>query len=316
MLASKNELAEYIHALERKLSVLAELLFEAGRIEKPTRPALAKLASVSYDTLKTAWSAGALTPELQRRLGSVGGFDPSDEHWCDREIPAAKRSMPPGKYEGRDTEAAFRSLVRRALDLGADYHSRIHGDRPLYADANLATFSLDDSGQLTAAGEPTLVFLNLVLEPGYLPNELIFGFSRVRIRLTFPDLSGTKIEKRLGSGGPAPMGSAAVIRAVGREFDAHWMVSSNGDYLQGELRTTDAPLCSLEGVQIGESFVAEIAVRPSDGSLFVPASHPEIGVAKQRIIQTIATMGLSDSDSQGWVTLGKQRLTVQKADRR
>lgn len=305
--------AEQIHALESKLRIAGELLAEAKRIDRASRRSLAASAGIPYETLKSAWQNGGMTPDLQAKLGEFCGFDPENPRWCDREVAPPFRNVPDKEYAGRDTVANFRSMLRRDLALGSESNSRIRAEKPILADSNLAVFAVDDAGQAVAAGEATALFLQLMLEPGYHESGIVFGFRKVRIRFQFEAESDATIQRLLGQEHVVEI-NGAEIRAAGSKFDPYWHLSVPTGYLSGEYTTTSDALCQLVGARLGQPFFAELAVRPADGSLVLPEGHKDLGMEKQRIIQALMATSVSKADSQGWITLGRQKLTIVRAD--
>ncbi len=63
-----------IHALEKKLQVLADCLHEAGHLPDRSRKKLAAHLTVSYETLKSAWAAGRVSAELESKICKAGGI--------------------------------------------------------------------------------------------------------------------------------------------------------------------------------------------------------------------------------------------------
>jgi hypothetical protein len=93
-------------------------------------------------------------------------------------------------------------------------------------------------------------------------------------------------------------------------------VSVEEAFLEGEYASTYLPLWRLEGSTLGEEFIAEISVRPMDGSLVSVQGNPLSDISKRRVVAHLcAARLLGPSDTQGWISLGRQRLRVVRGDR-
>jgi hypothetical protein len=154
-----------IHALEKKIWVIADTLCELGRMQSASRRSFAKIASIDYDALKTAWATSRLSAELERKIADAAGFDPSDSAWVDQQIdPMLRANADNERYPGRDTVSNFRAMLRRCHDLpGTGVTVRIVNERPHLVDSNLATYSVDDSGQGVFLGRPGPNFISVFL---------------------------------------------------------------------------------------------------------------------------------------------------------
>lgn len=304
-----------VHALERKVRVIAETLHEVGRIPNPSRRDFATYAKVSYDRLKAAWSSGRLSPELQEKISAAAGFDHIDSTWADQNVSPSDRSKPDGPtYPGRDTVENFRHMLRHRHGLAAEV-VRVVDSRPLLLDSNLLTFTLEDSGQGSRLDQAASLFLTMVLEPGYHSTGLIYGFRRVRLRLKFAPKSGIRILDRLAMGSVIRFGTATLI-ARGDAHHSEWFLETDASALRGEFRTQEQPLCSLLGFKIEEQFDAEVSVRLMDGSLVNKDGSELSSPNKKRIIEILSAKKLAGvADSQGWLSLGLQTLTVSRGDR-
>lgn len=306
-----------VHALEKKIRIMAETLCEVGKINSVSRRNFANFAGIDYDTLKAAWASGRLSTELNERLADAAGFDTAHPTWIDENVEPLARSSPDGpSYPGRDTAVAFRSMLRRCHDLaGTGTLVRIADERPQLIDSNLATFCVEDSGQGAALGEPAPLFFSAVLEPGYYPKGIGYGFKRIRLRLVFDERSQTRIKERLGQAKTIEINGAR-LDVRGSEHHPEWLLHVRDSILQGQYDTKEDPLCSLSGLEIGEEFHAEISVRPMDGTLVAIDGAPLPDVPKRRIIELLCAKKLPASlDTQGWISLGLQRLRIVRADR-
>lgn len=306
-----------IHSLQRKVRIMAETLYELGKLKTPSIPSFAKFVDVDYDTLKTAWRSGRISLDLQEKMAKAAGFSTSDSSWLDSDIDPALRSATDGlTYPGRDSAAAFRTMLRRQSELpGAGTLVRIRNERPDLVDSNLASFSVADSGQGALLGDSNPLFLSIVLEPGFHPKGIKYGFQRVRLRLAFGKQSQVRLKERLGHGSAVRI-NGATLEVRGGEHYPEWFLQVPEAVLKGEYITADDPLCVLADSQLGEEFSAEIAVRPMDGTVVALDGRPLLEAQKKHIIELLCLKRLPGaSDTQGWISLGIQRLRVVRADR-
>ena len=302
-----------VHGLQKKIRIIAETLCEIGKLSAPSPRAFATFAKIEYDTLKTAWRSGRLSIDLQERVAKAANFDVSDPAWVDGDLdPMLRSSSDNVAYPGRDSASAFRAMLRRQLDLpGVGTLIRVRNLRPELVDSNLVSFSISDSGQGTLLGESNPLFLSLVIEPGYHPKGFRYGFQRVRVRLVFA--SQTRTKQHLGRIDPVTL-SSAILEVRGDEHNPEWFLHVPDAFLQGEYITTEA-LCSLVDSYIGDEFQAEIAVRPMDGTVVAVDGEPLIDAQKRHVIELLCAKRLpGTADSQGWISLGVQRLRVVRAD--
>jgi hypothetical protein len=207
-------------------------------------------------------------------------------------------------------------MLRQCHDLpGAGTLVRITNERPLLIDTNLATFSVEDSGQGAALGEPSPLFFSVVLDRGFHPKGIEYGFQRVRLRLVFNEKSEVRIRERLGQNVKLEI-QGAVLEVRGNEHHPEWFLQVQKSVLQGEYVTKDNPLCVLAGLRLGEEFHAEISVRPQDGTLVSIDGGVLADPQKKSIIELLCAQKLPGVlDTQGWISLGCQRLRVVRADR-
>lgn len=304
-----------VHALQKKVRAIAETLFEAGKIGAASMPEFAEFANIDYDTLKTAWRSGRLSGDLQERMANAANFKVSDPTWVDSDIDPSLRSSPDSlSYPGRDSAPAFRAMLRRQLELpGIGAMVRIRNNRPQLVDNNLASFSIDDSGQVASLDESNPLFLSLIIEPGFHPKGFKYGFQRVRVRLVFDVASQARIKNRLGQSAAVKL-NGAILEVRGSEHHPDWFLHVPDAALKGEYVTTEA-LCLLTDSYIGEEFRAEIAVRPMDGTVVAIDGKPLLEAHKRHVLELLCAKRLPGlSDSQGWVSLGTQRLRVVRAD--
>lgn len=305
-----------IHALQKKARIIAETLCELGKLTRPSMPTFAALAGIEYDTLKTAWRSGRLSIELQEMVGNAAGFNIADPTWLDHDIDAASRSQSDGPtYPGRDSATAFRAMLRRQLELpGSGTLIRAKNDRPQLIDSNLVTFSIEDSGQGAALDDSTPLFLSIILEPGFHPNGIQYGFQRVRIRIAFKAASQARLKQRLGQAEAVPI-KDAMLEVRGGEHNAEWFLYAPTSILRGEYVTAESPLCALTDTFLGEGFRAEIAVRPLDGAVVAIDGAPLVEPHKRHVLELLCAKRLpGNTDSQGWISLGLQDLRIVRAD--
>jgi hypothetical protein len=308
---------EEVHALEKKVRIMAETLCEIGRIRSVSRCDFAETSDIDYDTLKAAWRSGRLSTALQSKLAEAAGFDLSDPAWIDDSIDPSIRTLADNAdYPGRDTAANFRAMLRRSHELpGSGTVIRVANQRPKLIDSNLATFSVEDTGQGAALGDPMPMFFSIVLECGYHPKGIEYGFNRVRLRVVFDEQSEARLQERLGDAIAVQI-NGAILEARGNEHHPEWFLHSAKSALQGQYTTNDEPLCVLVGSQLGEEFQAEMSVRPMDGTLVAVNGQPLQEILKKRIIELLCAKKLPGvKDTQGWISLGTQLLSIVRADR-
>jgi hypothetical protein len=303
------------HALELKIRALAETLHEKGAILNPSRPEFARFANINYDRLKAAWANGRLSVDLHEKIVKAGGFERSDPTWFDPNVSPKDRSKSDtADYPGRDTVSNFSAMLRKRHGIAAEI-VRVVDDRPRLLDSNLLTFTVEDSGQGTTLGQPASLFFAMVLEPGYHESGLIYGFRRVRLRLNFDEKSRIRLKNRLAHEKDVKIGSAVLV-ARGDEHNSEWFLEAEATMLQGEFATRSDPLCNLTGFGIEEQFEAEVSVRLLDGTL---VGHDGIELGdnnKRRIVEILSAKKLADApDSQGWLSLGRQKLRIIRGDR-
>jgi hypothetical protein len=306
-----------VHALEKKIRVMAETLQELGEVPFGSRRDFAAKVGIDYQTLKTAWRSGRLSAALEQKLADAAGFDFSNPTWVDDNVdPAARMTADNQAYPGRDTATAFRTMLRRAHDLpGSGIAIRVLNERPQLIDSNLASFSVEDSGQGSILGEPTPVFFSVAISRGYHPAGIVYGFRRVRLRLVFNETSQGRVQYRLGVHPVIEIGDARV-EVRGTDYHPEWFLHVENTVLDGEYSTRDDPLCLLNGLQMDEEFCAELSVRPLDGTLVAVDGTVLPELQKRRIIERLSAKKLPGvQDTQGWLSLGVQRLRIVRADR-
>jgi hypothetical protein len=181
-------------------------------------------------------------------------------------------------------------------------------------DNNLALLDMSDSGQKTSSSEALELFFSIILEPGYHGSGLSFGFCRVRLRFLFKDGSRAKLNNRLGAEEEIEIANAK-LSARGGAHSPEWYLQISDAILQGNYVNTVAALCQLSGCRVGELFHAELSVRLMDGSLRSGCGGELPNNTKKIIIEQLFAERLREnSDSQGWLTLGRQPLRIVNAD--
>lgn len=303
-----------VHALGTKLSVIAQTLHELKRIPHPSRRDFARFSLLNYDSLKAAWKLGRISEDLQEKIAAIAGFNISDPSWIDQNIAPHNRSQPDTTYyTGRDSVTNFRYMLRHTHGLAAEV-IRIIGAVPELVDRNLLSFSVEDSRQGTRLDKTASLFLTMIIDHGYLPSGLIYGFRRVRLRLSLPENSALKISDLLARTNPVKMGTAS-LSGRGDSYNPEWFLEAQTLPLCGEYGTREDPLCSLEGFTLEDEFKAEVAVRPMDGSVIKRNGTDLSSNNKRRVLEALAAKRLVGTvDSQGWISLGMQTLAVIRGD--
>ncbi len=298
-----------IFGLEQKIRIIAEVLHKLGRLKSPSRREFATSAGIDYDRLKAAWRGERLSTNLENQIAKTAEFDVSDPTWIDSDISLTARSASNGRScARRDMPDNFRDMLRRRHSLVENV--QIVADHPKLLDSNLLIFSVAGSGQGSVIDRPAPLFFSIVVEPGYSPPGLIYGFRRVRPRLILREETPIRIKDRLGAGSPVEIGGA-LLSVRGDEHHSEWHLSNDTTMLRGDFVTTDNPFCSLVKFAIDDEFEAEVSVRPLDGALVGPDGTELSNKAKQRVIELLQSKKLQAAyDSQGWISLGLQRLRI------
>lgn len=310
-----DDIKRDIHALPAKLRVMAEVLHEKRSIKRPSLKELAAHVKINYNTLKSSRSDGRLSKAIELKLAGCFSFDSEDSAWIDTRVDARRRSLAEGHdYPGRDTVANFRYMLRALHSLPTDQFVRLESQRPELLDSNLAVLDMSDSGQHTVSNEALELFFSIILEPGYHESGLSFGFCRARLRFLFREGSQAKLNRRLGDKDEIEIANAK-LSARGGVHGPEWFLAIPDAVLQGEYVNSGAALCQLSGCQVGELFHAELSVRLMDGSLRSSCGG-ELPYDTKRIIieQLFAERLRENSDTQGWLTFGRQALRIVRAD--
>ena len=172
---------------------------------------------------------------------------------------------------------------------------------------------MSDSGQQTASGEALQLFFSAIIDPGCHEGGLQYGFCRVRLRFLSQEKNGIYFNNRLGSDNDIEI-AGAKLSVRGKEHMPEWYLSVSEGALDGEYASR-SPLCEIAGGKIGDKFSAELSVRPEDGALCSAAGCQLPEKIKKVIIERLYAKRLKDHvDSQGWLSLGLQRLQIVRAD--
>ncbi len=195
-----------IHALQEKMRIFAELLFEAGLIDSKSNQHLAARLNSRYETLKSAWREGRMSDDLIEECVKLGRFKDERHYFVDPNVPPKDRSRPPISYPGRDTVDSFRAMLLRTLEI-SPVSTRIHG-KPQIRNRNIAWFQIDDAGQARVQGSVTELFLAVGLETVEF-EDILIGISDVRIRISLQTSSdaraGRLMDETLLSNSTAPI---------------------------------------------------------------------------------------------------------------
>ncbi len=304
-----------VFQLDEKLRVMAETLHSAGAISSSSRRALTDYLGLDYNRLKAAWNTGRASSELNKVIAIGVGFEVDDPTWIDLSTsPSQRRDIDPSNHSRRDSARSFESMLRKRLGVDGAPSAGLQDERPTLLDDNLAILSAEGSGQAIEHGQPLPLFVTLALYAGHHDNGLIFGFRKVRFKLRFSSSSKARMTNRLAAGGKIDLGGAR-LTVVGGAHDAHWFIEVESGFLEGEYRTSEEPLCDLIGYEFEESFEAEMSVRMLDGSLVNSDGAPLLGANKRAIVERLYEKSLgAPTDSQGWIALGLQRLSVVRRD--
>ena len=309
-----RDLTRIIHALAPKLQAIGEVLFEKKAISAASLRALSGHAKINYETLKSAKKNGILSSTNEDKLAKAAGFSQEDSTWVDTSVDPKRRSRAEGTdYPGADTISAFRRALRLAHGLPAEYFVRINATRAELLDSNLAILHMSDCGQQTASDQTVPIFLSIILECGYHESGLSFGFGRVRLKIR-PENPSTRLNNCLGGENEIRVANAK-LTSRGAPFFPEWLlVVTDAPVLQGEYEPKE-PLCEIAEIKLGEFFDAELSVRLMDGSLQAREGGELPSKIKQAIIRQLFAESLRNkADTQGWLTLGTQRLHVVRAD--
>ncbi len=206
-------------------------------------------------------------------------------------------------------------MVREKLGLARMVTTRIKGKIPQVIDYNLATFSIS-GGQEAKEGAKHEIVLEAVFGSGIEKNGIEYGFRRVRLRLRVNPQCEAELGNRLGLG-LAFEGSGWRLTCAGHAHESFWTIESAkpDSLLIGEVATREACLCDVAELEIDDEIEAELAIRPLDGSIAQMDGKPIANTALRRILERLEAEKLGSADSQGWITLGKQTLSLVRADR-
>jgi hypothetical protein len=301
-----------IHALGPKLQVIWTCLHRAGVLDKPNLRGLAEAANINLQTLKSSRSKGSLTDEIALKLSKFAGFDHRDARWHDSNVAVSLRSLPDRSYPGRDTVAAFRSLMHRVLELGGT-NVQLSTVGLQHLDTRLAKFQLDASGQHFDEGEAAELLMTVNLESSE-EGGVRFGFRRVRVEMTFPGAQRVAVENRLGHKAPYAVRDAA-LTALGGSLNPEWHLTSNDAFLGGEYATREVGLGSLTHLNVGDQIVARLSAKIRDGDLHIVSEDDNLSADQEAVIRALFEQSIAGvKDRGGWLTLALQNLEVQRGD--
>lgn len=308
-------LGKEIHALEYKLRILADCLHEAGKLDDRSRKKLAARIGVNYETLKSAWGSGRVSPDLEKKICEAGNFSAEDNRWNDPDIPPEQKSAGRAVYVGRDNVDNFRIMVRERLGLARVLMTRMKGKAASVFDSNLATFALS-GGQEASDGSKHELVLEAVFGSGIEKNGLEYGFQRARLRLRINNDCEAEMTRRLGIE-QSFNGKGWTLTCTGHQHESFWTIEAAdpNTILKGEVATRQECLCELADLTVGDSITADLAIRPLDGWIARTDGKPIANAALRRILERLEAERIGSEDSQGWITLGKQKLTLMRADR-
>ena len=301
-----------IHALGQKLEVIWICLHRAGVLQTPNLRGLAEAAGVNMQTLKSARSKGSMTDEVALKVSRLAGFDHRDPRWHDSTVAVSQRSLADRSYPGRDTVAAFRSMMHRTLGLGGTT-VQLSTTGLQHLDTRLAKFQIDASGQQFEEGESGELLLTVHLQTSE-EGGVRFGFRRVHVELTLPGTQRSSVHNRLGHDEPYPMRDA-LLEAVGGSMAPEWLLTATGDVLMGEYATTDRCLGVLTHLNLGDAIAAKLSAKLTDGELQVVAGSNDLSADQQAVIRALFEQSMpAAKDRGGWLTLALQTAEVRRGD--
>ncbi|KQT48146.1 hypothetical protein ASG47_07165 [Devosia sp. Leaf420] len=301
-----------IHALGAKLEVIWTCLYRADKIAHPSLRGLAQATGINLQTLKSAKQKSSLTEANALKVAELAGFDVTDTRWHDSNISISQRSLPEKSYPGRDTIAAFRSLMHRTLDLGGT-NAQLSTINLQHFDKRLAKFQLDASGQQFQEGEGAELLLTVNLETSE-EGGVQFGFKRVRVELTLPSTERLSVQNRLGRDAPYALGTA-VLTAVAGDLNPEWHLTASDGVLVGEYATSEDSLGILGRLDIGDTIVAKLFAKVKYEDLEIVSGDGDLSANQEAVILALFEQSIpSAKDRPGWLTLAVQTLEVRRGD--
>jgi hypothetical protein len=281
-------------------------------LDKPNLRGLAEAAGINLQTLKSSRSKSSLTDEVALKLAGLARFNHHDARWHDSNVAVSLRSLPDRTYPGRDTLAAFRSLMHRVLELGGT-NVQLNTVGLQHLDTRLAKFQLDASGQHFQEGEAAELLMTVNVETSE-EGGVRFGFRRVRVEMTLPGAQRVTVQNRLGHKAPYPVRDA-VLTTVGGSISPEWHLTANDDVLSGEYATTDEGLGTLTHLNVGDTIVAKLSAKVRDGDLQVVCGDGNLSTDQEAVIRALFEQSIVGvGDRGGWLTLALQNLEVRRGD--
>lgn len=304
--------ARQIFKLERKISIIAEVMGEReGR--NFSRKAFAEWADLNYDSLKSSWSRGTISPDLEIKLAVAANFDRNAIPWYDSERGGHSTSRSTNRKDDVDE---FRRYLRTRNGLGGSDKRRLADHRPDLMDEHLANFALDDGGQSTHPDFPAYLFLDLTLSPSYIAEGLAYGFQEVRVSLSLGVNSLGRFIDRMGQDGAIVLGNG-IIHGGGTRHRPTFEIStpSSEAILNGQYVTKDQPLCKVENVFIDDVISAELAVNVYSGKILSADGTDLPSENKKAVVSLLMANRLNKAEgAPGWAVVAQQRLMVVKAE--
>ena len=299
-----------IHELEQKILFMAETLKELGTCASVSIDAFAKATGIDRERIRSAVTNGGVSAELESLLASVAHFSVNDLTWKDTRIDYLQRAASGStRYRGYDTAENFRRMVRLANRLPVFGNLSLRPSRPVLSKRNLAALSV--TAAQTGIEDPAIpIIAQITMNPGFHASGLSYGFRRVRIQFDLAQESAIRFSNRLGF--PTPIAiDGRVISGASTEYESYWYLSQQDGILKGDFITGDSPLCELLEATVDEEITAVLAVCPPDGDLAFSGSARDANSAQKAILKSLMAEKLGGSpNADGWITLGKQTLTV------
>lgn len=300
----------YVHELKEKISILADVLSDTGRIDRNSRPEIARFCQINVKTLETACERSTLSTDFQQRLSTVCGFNLEDVSWIDRKIPQNNRHQSEYASVRKDSARDFREYFTKVLGVYEARSYRLSGPAPKTADADFASVAITDFGQHVAEGSALHVFAQVSLSPGYAEEGIKYGFKRVRVSLHLDQSGSVSCRNCLGEQRHAAIGDASILRR-GTTAEPFWELSKNEAMLEGEYQTLEQPLTLIDVKDTPSKIAAELSAHLHDGTLLFEGDAAEVSTNKQRIIERLMALMVDEGRSaSGRLYLSKHELTI------
>lgn len=300
----------YIYDLQKKISVLADVLSDTGRIERNSRAEIARFCKINKKTLEAACDRSTLSTDLQQRLSMACGFNLEDVSWIDRKIPQNKRHL--SEYDGvrRDSARDFREHFTKVLGVYEARSYRFSGPAPMTADADFASVAITDFGQHVAEGSALHVFAQVSLSPGYAEEGIKYGFKRVRVSLHLDQSGSLACCNCLGEKTHAAISDASILRR-GTSAEPFWELYKDKAMLEGEYQTLEEPLTLINVKDTPSKIAAELSAHLHDGTLLFEGDTAKVSTNKQRIIERLMALMVDEGRSaSGRLYLSKHELSI------